>query len=96
MSTTTVRLPADLKARVARVAKRAGTTTHAFILQAIAEKAEQDERRDDFHADAERRYAEIAASGKTVPWSEVRRFLEQRISGKRAVRPIAKKPASRT
>lgn len=95
MSTTTVRLPADLKARIARVAKRAGTTTHGFILQAIAEKAEHDERRDDFHAEAERRYADIAASGKTVPWSEVRRFLEQRVTAKRAVRPVAKKPTHR-
>lgn len=93
MSTTTVRLPADLKARVARVAKRAGTTTHGFILQAIAEKTEQDERRGDFHADAERRYADVAASGKTVPWKEVRRFLEQRVAGKRAVRPAARKLA---
>ena len=45
MSTTTIRLPQDLKERVARAAQRAGTTAHSFILEAIAEKAEQDERR---------------------------------------------------
>jgi len=38
MSTTTIRLPAELKTRVAEVAKQAGTTSHQFILEAIAEK----------------------------------------------------------
>ena len=32
---TTIRLPNDLKARVAAAAKRAGTTAHSFILEAI-------------------------------------------------------------
>lgn len=66
MSTTTIRLPEDLKARVAKAAKRAGTTSHAFILAAIAEKAEQDERHADFDQLAENRYARIAASGETI------------------------------
>ena len=39
MSTTTIRLPRELKERVARAAERAGTTPHGFILEAIAEKA---------------------------------------------------------
>src|SRR3546814_20149299 len=38
MSTTTIRLPDELKARIAEAAKRAGTTSHNFILEAIAEK----------------------------------------------------------
>jgi predicted transcriptional regulator len=41
MSTTTIRLPDELKARVARAAKRAGTTAHGFIVEAIAEKTGQ-------------------------------------------------------
>ena len=35
MSTTTIRLEDDLKARVAAAAERAGVTAHAFILDAI-------------------------------------------------------------
>ena len=91
MSTTTIRLSEDLKARVALVAQRAGTTSHSFILEAIAEKAEREERRGDFNDTAQRRYAEIVASGKTVPWSEMRRYLEDRLSGKKGVRPVARK-----
>ena len=45
MGTTTIRIPAELKARVASVAARAGTTPHHFILQAILEKAELEEQR---------------------------------------------------
>ena len=68
MSTTTIRLPEDLKARVAAAAERAGTTAHSFILEAIAEKADQAERRADFHDVAEERCADLLASGKTIPW----------------------------
>ena len=93
MSTTTIRLPQDLKARVVAAAKRAGTTAHKFILEAIAEKADEEERRSDFHDVAEKRYSRITASGKTIPWSEMRTYLEDRIAGKKARRPVAKRLA---
>lgn len=93
MSTTTIRLPQDLKARVVAAAKRAGTTPHSFIVEAIAEKADEAERRSDFHDVAEKRYSQIAASGKTIPWSEMRAYLENRVAGKKARRPAAKKLA---
>jgi predicted transcriptional regulator len=93
MPTTTIRLPDHLKARVAAAAKRAGTTTHGFILEAIAEKADDEERRSDFHDVAEKRYADIVASGKTIPWSEMRTYLESRLAGKKARRPTPRKLA---
>jgi len=93
MPTTTIRLPKDLKARVAAAAKRAGTTSHSFILEAIAEKAEQEERRADFNRVAEERYARVVASGKTIPWNEMRGYLEDRLAGKAAKRPAARKLA---
>ncbi|MBI3774440.1 MAG: ribbon-helix-helix protein, CopG family [Gammaproteobacteria bacterium] len=93
MSTTTIRLPDDLKARVAVAAKRAGTTAHSFILEAITEKADATERRADFHDVAEKRYAGIVATGETIPWSEMRTYLEKRLAGKKPRRPVAKKLA---
>jgi predicted transcriptional regulator len=93
MSTTTIRLPDDLKSRVANAAERAGTTAHSFILEAIAEKIDQDERRSDFHDLAEMRYATIVASGKTIPWDQMRRYLEDRVAGKKVARPVARKLA---
>lgn len=93
MPTTTIRLPDRLKARVAAAAKRAGTTAHSFILEAIAEKADAAERRSDFHDVAEKRYAEIVASGRTVPWGELRTYLENRLAGRKSRRPAARKLA---
>ncbi len=91
MSTTTIRLPTDLKARVAAAAKRAGKTTHSFILEALAEKTDDAERRSDLHDVAGKRYAGIVASGKTIPWSEMRTYLESRLAGKKPRRPAARK-----
>lgn len=91
MSTTTIRLSDELKARVSRAAERTGTTAHSFILNAIEEKADQEEHRVDFHDVADRRYADIVATGKTVPWTEMRRYLEDRVAGKSSHHPTAKK-----
>jgi predicted transcriptional regulator len=93
MPTTTIRLSEDLKARVTDAAKRAGTTSHNFILEAIAEKADQAERRDAFHALADARYAQFIADGKTIPWNEMRSYLEARLAGKAAKRPVTRKIA---
>lgn len=93
MSTTTIRLPEALKARIAAAARRAGTTPHSFILEAIAEKAEQEERRAEFNQVAEERYARIVATGRTIPWSEMRSYLEDRVAGGKARRPAARKLA---
>ena len=92
MSTTTIRLPDELKARVARAAERAGTTSHNFIIEAIAAKTDSDERRNEFHALADERYAEILRTGKTIPWAEARDYLLKLAAGKPAKRPVARKP----
>ncbi|MBK9326453.1 MAG: ribbon-helix-helix protein, CopG family [Hydrogenophilales bacterium] len=92
MSTTTIRLPDDLKARLAAAAERAGTTSHNFILQAILEKTEQEEQRQAFHDEAEARYAKLVATGETLPWHEMRAYLEGRMAGKTPSRPVARKP----
>jgi predicted transcriptional regulator len=93
MSTTTIRMPGDLKARVAAASKRSGISSHNFILQAIAEKAERESLRADFDSVADNRYADIVASGKTIPWEAMRGYLEDRQAGDKARRPVARKLA---
>jgi predicted transcriptional regulator len=93
VTTTTIRISEDLKDRITQAAERAGKTPHAFILEAIAERVNEVERRNDLHDTAERRYAEIVASGKTIPWSEMRTYLEDRLAGKKSTRPAARKLA---
>lgn len=91
MATTTIRLTEDLKTRVAEAAKTAGTTAHAFILEAIAEKTDRQERQSAFNAEAEARYERIVSTGKTIPWSEMRACLEARIEGRAVKSPSARK-----
>ena len=47
----------------------------------------------DLDAVAEERYAALVSSGKTVPWQEMRAYLEARLAGKAAKRPVARKLA---
>lgn len=91
MSTTTIRLSEELKIRVAQAAERAGTTSHSFILQAIAEKTEMDELNARFHADADERYANIVATGRSIPWNDMKAYVAKRIAGDTTKRPSAKK-----
>lgn len=93
MATTTIRLPDDLKEKVSRAAKSAGTTSHNFIVEAIAEKAALVEKRNSFLRDAESRYDTIVASGKTIPWADMQRYLKEKVDGKKSARPVSKKLA---
>jgi predicted transcriptional regulator len=89
---TTIRIPEDLRERVLRAAERAGTTTsHAFIPEAVAEKVDETERRNTFRDVAQRCYAQIIASGETIPWSEMRDYLNERAAGKTPPRPQPRK-----
>ncbi|MCC4116303.1 DUF1778 domain-containing protein [Aromatoleum toluclasticum] len=78
MSTTTIRLPDELKARIAAAAQRVGKTSHGFILDAIAEKTADAERQAEFDALADERYATLLDSGKTIPWDQMREYLLKR------------------
>jgi predicted transcriptional regulator len=96
MATTTIRLPEKLKTKVTAAAARAGTTAHAFILEAIAEKAEREEQRQAFLQSAENRYSEIVDTGMTIPWTEMRACLERSLArgdGKLVNKPKARKLA---
>lgn len=91
MSTTTLRLPDELKARIAEAAKYSGTTPHHFMLEAVAEKTAQAEQRAKFDALAEERYARILETGETLNWHEVRDYLKAQMHGK-----VTEKPRTHT
>ncbi len=91
MSTTTIRIEDELKSRIAAAAERAGKTAHAYILDAIARTVEQAELDDEFHRLSDKRWANILATGKTVPWDQARAHLEARALGESPRRPVARK-----
>lgn len=91
MSTTTIRIEDDLKARVAAAAQRAGKTAHAFILDAIAQTVEQVELDNAFNTLADQRWANIQATGQTVPWDDTKAYLAARARNEPARKPAARK-----
>jgi predicted transcriptional regulator len=93
MTTTTIRLSDELKARVTEAAKRAGTTAHGFILEAIAEKTALDEKRAGFIDKAEGRYARIIASGESIAWDDMKTYLKAKIANKDTSLPKSRKLA---
>jgi predicted transcriptional regulator len=93
MPTTTIRLEDDLKARDAEAARRAGTSAHAFILDAIAKTVEQAELDEEFHRVAGARWAKIQATGKTVHWDDAKAWIEARSRRQRPRKPAGRKPS---
>lgn len=91
MSTTTVRLPEELKARVAKLAEAAGLSAHNFIVQAVAERAEAEEARAEFDQLAERRWAHFKRTGLSVPFDEMMQFVRDRAAGKDLKPPKGRK-----
>ncbi len=86
-----LRLPAALKQRVAKVASKRDESAHAFMLEAIREKLEAEEAQAQFQAEAEKRLAAMKRSGKGIPADEVFAYLRARASGVKAARPKARK-----
>lgn len=89
--TTTIRLPEELKARLARLAEAEGMSTHSLILDAIAEKAEALERRQSFHEEAQQRHARFLATGEGIPWEEMHDYLRRRVQGEQVAPPVARR-----
>lgn len=63
-----------------------GKTANDFIFDAIAETVEQD---DAFHRLADERWAEILATGETVPLDAAKAWLEAQLRGEHPPRPVA-------
>ena len=95
MSTTTIRIEDDLKARVAAAAEQMGKSAHAFIVDALAQTVAQVELDAAFHTLAEERWANIRTTGKTVAWDDAKTYLAARANaksdGERPQKPTARK-----
>ena len=91
MSTTTIRLPQELKARVEAAAEKAGRSPHAFILALIERGTEQAEQRASFVAEELAAREEFGQDGLGYDAEELHRYFAQRAEGKKARRPQPKK-----
>ena len=86
-----LRVPENVKRRIAKLAEERDTTPHAFMLEAIRDRLDAEEARAAFHAEARRRLARMRKSGLGVPAKEVFDYLLSKASGKRPQRPKPRK-----
>lgn len=88
--TTTLKLSPALKTRIARVAKGAGQTPHAFMIEALARETEQAERRRRMTAGALAARAEFERTGLGYAMEDVHGHFRARLRGKKAAKPRLK------
>jgi predicted DNA-binding protein len=86
-----LRLPEEVKERIARLAEAQDVTPHAFMLEAIREKVEAEEARLALHQEAQKRLRRMQRSGSGIPADEAFDYLERRARGERAARPKPRK-----
>jgi predicted transcriptional regulator len=90
MSTsTTLKLPEDLKARVSAEAAAVGKTAHAWMIEAIEAQTAFAERRHEFVASAIRAEEEVAQYGLIYDADEVFSYMKQKVAGAKSKKPIA-------
>ena len=86
-ATTTLKLPENLKKRIAPLADSAGKTAHAWMVEAIETQATLAEKRKSFIADALAAEEEVRRTGLVYRADDVHRYIRARASGKKASRP---------
>jgi predicted transcriptional regulator len=85
--TTSLKLPEDLKDRVGKVALRVEQTPHAYMVQAIAEKVERDEKRQAFLDSARQSRDEFRRTGIAYKHEDVMRYMKEVVAGKKPGKP---------
>lgn len=91
MTTTSLKLPDDLKKRATDAARDLGVSPHAFMVSAIEQAAKAAEQRARFIADAKAAREEMIQAGTGYEADDVHAFLTAKISGKKgAAKPKAR------
>jgi predicted transcriptional regulator len=86
-ASTTLKLPRELKARIARAAKKAGKTPHGFMVEALERQTTREERVASFVQEALDANRKIDAGGEVFAADDVHAWLTRLASGERPARP---------
>jgi predicted transcriptional regulator len=84
VSTTSLKLPEQIKLQAANAAKDLGITTHAFMVEAIKQASVNAELRRSFLDDANNARNEVLQTGKVHDADKVFKHLKARIAGKKS------------
>lgn len=86
-STTTLKLPRALKARIARLAKKSGRSPHAFMLEALERQIRREEQVAAFVEEALTADRGIEEGDEVYAAADVHAWLARLARGERAARP---------
>ena len=78
MSTTTLRIEESLRQRIGRLANSLNQTPHSFMVEALAQKADEAEWRLGVQHAAQQRDAALQAGEGGVEWHEMKTYLRSR------------------
>ena len=87
MGTTTIRISDELKARVDKLAQARNSSSHALMLEAIAEVTDRLERQQDFEAEAARRLQDLQRTGEYPPLDDLRAYAAALARGEQPAKP---------
>jgi predicted transcriptional regulator len=87
MPSTTLKLSAELKKRIAPLARAAGKSPHAWMVETLEEAAQRAELRLDFIEEALEAAAEIDAGGPLYAAEDVHEYFLGRLAGRKVKRP---------
>ena len=89
-TTTSIKLPDDLKTRVAALAARANQTAHAFMLGAIEREAARSEQRQVFVEEALTAEREMLRTGLAFDAHDLHAYWKAKLAGKKVLKPKLK------
>jgi predicted transcriptional regulator len=84
---TSLKLPAQLKKRLTRLAHEAGQSPHALMVEALARQADALEQHAAFVADAERADAQMKRSGQGYAMDDIHQYFREKARGESPRRP---------
>ncbi|MFO1346904.1 MAG: CopG family transcriptional regulator [Rhodocyclaceae bacterium] len=87
MTTTSLKLPDDLKKRAASAAHELGMSPHAFMVSAIEQAAIATEQRLQFVAEARSAREQMIETRKGLDADEVHAYLKAKLAGKKVAKP---------
>ena len=88
---TSLKLPDVLKARIEKLARKAGKSPHAFVLSALEEHVAQVELAERFLEEAIAADERLQRTGVGYDAAEVHAYLTAKARGKKARRPRPKR-----
>jgi predicted transcriptional regulator len=85
--TTSLKLPDQLKEKVSTLAQGVAQTSHAYMVEAIAEKVARDEKRRAFADAANRSLEHFKRTGVAYTHAEVAKYIASKAAGKNPRKP---------